>query len=411
MKEKYLVINAGSSSLKFSLYEMPGSKEIVNGIFEKIGKEDSFYTLKYNGEKKETFAFVADHTESVKKMLKELLDNGFINSIDEICGIGHRVLHGGEIYSDSVIINDEVLNNIKLLTKLGPLHHPGEIAAINSMKEVLPNVPQIAVFDTAFHQTIPQENYTYAVPEEWYTENGVRKYGFHGTSHKYITERMKEYYNRNNINIIICHIGSGASISCIKDGKCFDTTMGLTPLDGLVMGTRSGSIDPSIIQYISKERNLSVDEITNILNKESGLQGLCGKSDNRDIEKLISEKNERGILAMNMLKNSIAKYIAQYYMELNGDIDALVFTAGIGENGILLREMVIDKIAKPLNIRLNREANNNIARYKANKEGIISTDDSDFKILVLHTDEESVILKDTYLLVHRDKEMVKKLNK
>ena len=238
MNDKYLVINGGSSSLKFSLYAMPEKEVIVNGIVEKIGIPGSSYTLKSNEGKIEEETPVKNHTEAVNVMLDALQKNHFIEDISEIKGVGHRVLHGGEFYSDSVVIDSEVLNNIKALTKLGPIHHPGEIAGIESMQTLLPGIPQVAVFDTAFHQTMPKENYMYAVPYSWYEENSVRKYGFHGTSHKYITKTMQEKLGTKNVNLIICHIGSGASISCIKDGKCLNTTMGLTPLDGLVMGTR-----------------------------------------------------------------------------------------------------------------------------------------------------------------------------
>ena len=396
MKEKILILNGGSSSLKFSLYEMPDSKEIVNGYIEKIGKEDSFYTLKFNGEKLEKKKVIMNHTEAVQTMIQELLDNRFISDISDIKGIGHRVLHGGEFYSESVLIDDKVLDNIKSLTKLGPLHHPGEIAGIESMKEVMPNVPQVAVFDTAFHQTMPKENYTYAVPYEWYKENGVRKYGFHGTSHKYITETMQEQLGKEDVNLIVCHIGSGASMCCVKDGKCFDTTMGLTPLDGLVMGTRCGSIDSSIIEYICKERNLSVEQVNTILNKQSGLLGIAGKNDYRDVEQLVLQGNERATLALNMLQNSIVKYIAQYYFELDGNVDAIVFTAGIGENGKLLRANIVNSISNSLGIKLNKEVNDNISRRDKYQSGLISTEDSKIKVLVIPTNEEYMILKDTY---------------
>ena len=331
MNEKFLIINAGSSSLKFSLYDMPETTEIVNGYIEKIGNLDSFYTLKYNGQKEEKRKVIMNHTDAVQTMLEELLQNQFINDISEIKGIGHRVVHGGEFYSKSVVIDEEVLNNIRGLTKLVPLHHPGEIAGIESMQNVMPNVPQIAVFDTAFHQTMPQENFMYAVPYSWYEENGVRKYGFHGTSHRFITEKMQNFFGKKDVNLIICHIGSGASLCCVKDGKCYDTTMGLTPLDGIIMGTRSGNIDSSIIEYICKERKLSVEEVTSILNKQSGLLGLAGKNDFRDLEKLSNNNDKKAKLAIKMLRNSIVKYIAQYYIELNGQVDALIFTAGIGE--------------------------------------------------------------------------------
>lgn len=398
MSEKFLIINAGSSSLKFSLYDMPEAREIVNGYVEKIGNKDSFYTLKYNGQKAQRSRVIMNHTEAVQTMLEELLENHFVDSLSDIKGIGHRILHGGEYYSESVIIDDEVLNNIKLLSKLGPLHHPGEIAGIESMESVMPNVPQIAVFDTAFHQTMPKENYMYAVPYNWYEENGVRKYGFHGTSHKYITEVMQQQLNKEDVNLIVCHIGSGASICCVKKGKCYNTTMGLTPLDGLVMGTRCGSIDSSIIEYICKERNLSVEEVSTILNKQSGLLGISGKNDFRDLENLANTGDEKAQLAIKMLKNSIIKYIAQYYVELNGNVDAIVFTAGIGENAVSLRADIVNAISKPLNIELYKEANNDRAKLKTAQGGIISTPNSKIKVLVIPTNEEYMILKDTFEL-------------
>ena len=396
MSEKFLIINAGSSSLKFSLYNMPETKEIVNGYIEKIGNQDSFYTLKYNGQKAEKSKVIMNHTEAIQTMLEELLENQFISDVNDIKGIGHRVLHGGEFYAESVIIDEEVLNNIKALTKLGPLHHPGEIAGIESMQNVMPNVPQVAVFDTAFHQTMPKENYLYAVPYSWYEENGVRKYGFHGTSHKYITETMKQYFNKEDVNLIICHIGSGASMCCVKDGKCYNTTMGLTPLDGLVMGTRSGTIDSSILEYICKERNLSVEEVTNILNKQSGLLGIAGKNDFRDLENLANSGDEKAKLAIKMLRNSIIKFIAQYYIELNGNVDAIVFTAGIGENAMTLRSDIVNSISNAMNIKLDKDANDNIARFKEQQSGVISTPDSKIKVMVVPTNEEYMILKDTF---------------
>ena len=413
MSEKFLIINAGSSSLKFSLYDMPETEEIVNGYIEKIGNSDSFYTLKHNGKKEEKRKVIMNHTDAVQTMLEELLQNKFINDISEIKGIGHRVVHGGEFYSKSVVIDEEVLNNIKALTKIVPLHHPGEIAGIESMQNAMPNVPQIAVFDTAFHQTMPQENYMYAVPYSWYEENGVRKYGFHGTSHRFITEKMQDYFGKKDVNLIICHIGSGASLCCVKDGKCYDTTMGLTPLDGVIMGTRSGNIDSSIIEYICKERNLSVEEVTSILNKQSGLLGIAGKNDFRDLENLSNNNDEKAKLAIKMLRNSIVKFIAQYYIELNGQVDALIFTAGIGENAISLRSDIINSISNAMNIELDAETNNNIARFKENQSGIISTPNSKFKVMVIPTNEEYMILKDTFELSQqvKSKEISKVLKK
>ncbi|MBR3229213.1 MAG: acetate kinase [Bacilli bacterium] len=392
MEDKYLIINAGSSSLKFTLYEMPSAKEIVNGYVQKIGEGDSFYELKYNGKKDIKEKDIKNHSEAVETMLNELLENKFITDIDEIKGVGHRVLHGGEFYSKSTLIDQEVLNNIKALTKLGPLHHPGEIAGIEGMMEVLKDVPQVAVFDTAFHQTMPKENYLYAVPYSWYKENGVRKYGFHGTSHNYITSEMKKYFNKDDINLIICHIGSGASIACIKNGVCYDTTMGLTPLDGLIMGTRSGSIDPSIIEYVAKERQMTVEEVIEALNKESGLLGIAGKNDYRDLSKANEEGDEKANLALKMFYNSVTKFIAEYYFKLDGKVDALVFTAGIGENAKTFRKEIMDRISKPMNIKLNEKVNDEIPSI--NREGKISTDDSACEVLVVPTNEEYMIAKD-----------------
>ena len=399
--DKYLVVNAGSSSLKFSLYEMPNQKELINGYIQKIGLEDSYCTLKIDGKKYEKRELVQDHVQSIKLMIKLLLENKIINSIDEIKGVGHRVLHGGEIYSKSTIIDDQVLKNIKELTKLGPLHHPGEIAGIEGTKKVLPSVPMVAVFDTAYHQTIPAENYVYPVPYEWYQKYGVRKYGFHGTSHNYITNTMKNILNNEKPNLIICHIGSGASITAVKDGKSFNTSMGLTPLDGLMMGTRCGVIDSSIINYMVKESNKSVQEITDELNNNSGLKGICGKSDLRDLEELANKNDKYALLALKLYVNSISNYIIQYCLQLEGNIDAIVFTAGGGENNFLIRELVVNKLSKLLNIKLDKEQNEKIASFKDIKEGIITTSDSKIPVYVIPTNEELMILNDTYNLINK----------
>lgn len=398
---KYLVINGGSSSLKFSMYEMPQEELLINGYFEKIGFEDSFWTLKINGEKIRREGYLSNHSDAVKIMINELIDNKIINSMEEICGVGHRVLHGGEIYSESVKIDNKVLNDIVSLTKLGPLHHPGQIAGIKAMLECLPGVSQIAVFDTAFHQTMPKENYMYAVPYEWYEKYKVRKYGFHGTSHKYITEYMKDKLNRDNVNLIICHVGSGASISCIKDGRCFDTTMGLTPLDGLIMGTRSGSVDPSIIKFIMDETGKSIDEVTNDLNKNSGLMGICGKNDFRDVVAKKNNSEGNGILAYKMFMNSIIKYIGEYYFELDGNVDAIVFTAGVLENNVMLREDIINKLSNSLGIYLNKDSNDNIEYGPNMNNGLITTNESRIPVWVVPTDEEIMIARDTYKISNR----------
>ena len=395
---KFLCVNAGSSSLKFQLFDMPEEKVLISGYIEKIGLEDSFWTTKVNGEKIKGAKYLKNHNEAVEVLLDELVKHKAVESLDEIKGVGHRVLHGGEKYSDSVLITDEVIQDIKDLTKLGPLHHPGNLAGIEALKAVLPEVPMVAVYDTAFHQTMPKENYMYPVPYEWYLKYGVRKYGFHGTSHKYITTVMKEKLGKEDVNLIICHIGSGASISAIKNGKCFDTTMGITPLDGLMMGTRSGAIDPSILEYVCKESGEDIGTITNALNKKSGLLGVCGFSDNRDVEKAASEGDERAVLALNMYHDRIAKYIADYYIELGGKVDAIVFTAGIGENGIESREEIINRLA-PIGLGIDKEVNSTIAGYRDKQEGKISSKDSKVDIYVVPTNEELMIIKDTYKIV------------
>lgn len=395
---KFLCVNAGSSSLKFQLFDMPEEKVIISGYIEKIGFEDSFWNTKINGEKIRGEKYLKNHTEAVDVMLDELIKHKAVESLDEIKGVGHRVLHGGEKYSDSVLIDDEVVQDIKDLTKLGPLHHPGNLAGIEAMQKALPGVPNVAVFDTAFHQTMPAVNYMYPVPYEWYEKYGVRKYGFHGTSHKYITETMKKMLGREDVNLIICHVGSGASISCIKDGKCYDTTMGLTPLDGLMMGTRCGSIDPSIIEYVCKESGKTVSEVTNDLNKNSGLKGICGFNDNRDVEKAIAEGNERAKLALDMYVDIINRFIAEYYVELDGKVDAMVMTAGVLENGAETREAILTKLGC-LGIVIDKDMNNKIAGFKEIHEGFITTKESKVPVYVIPTNEEIMIIRDTYKIV------------
>ena len=392
-----LCVNAGSSSLKFQLFEMPKEEVIISGYIEKIGLKDSFWNTKINGEKIRGERYLKDHTDAVEVLIEELLKHKAVKSLDEIKGVGHRVLHGGEKYADSVIITDEVIQDIKDLTKLGPLHHPGNLAGIEAMKKALPNVPMVAVYDTAFHQTMPKANYIYPVPYEWYTNYGVRKYGFHGTSHKYITQYMKKKLKKEKVNLIICHIGSGASISAIKDGKCFDTTMGITPLDGLMMGTRSGAVDPSILEYVCKESGMDISEVTNALNKSSGLLGISGFSDSRDVEQAAGSGDEMAILATEMYNNRVAKYIADFYIELGGKVDALVFTAGVGENGIEFRKDIIEKLA-PLGLKIDKKINEEVASYKDVHEAKISSKSSSVDIYVVPTDEEVMIVRDTYKL-------------
>ena len=395
---KFLCVNAGSSSLKFQLFEMPEEKVLISGYIEKIGLEDSFWNTKVNGEKIRGEKYLKNHHEAVQVLLDELIRHGAVKSLDEIKGVGHRVLHGGEKYSDSVLIDQDVIQSIRDLTKLGPLHHPGNLAGIEALEEVLPNVPMVAVYDTAFHQSMPKRNYLYPVPYEWYQDYGVRKYGFHGTSHKYITETMKEKLGKEDVNLIICHIGSGASISAIKDGKCYDTTMGLTPLDGLMMGTRSGSIDPSILEYVCKESHMSIEEVTNDLNKKSGLLGVSGYSDARDVEDAMAKGEENAILAYEMYNDRVVKYIGEYFLKLGGKVDAIVFTAGVGENGIETRADILSSLA-PLGIVIDEKENNSIASYRDKHEGVITSKKSSIPVWVVPTNEELMIIRDTYHIV------------
>ena len=395
---KILAVNAGSSSLKFQLLEMPEEQVLISGYIEKIGLSDSFWNTKVNGEKIKGERYLKNHSEAVKVLIEELLKYKAVESLNEIDGIAHRVLHGGEKYSDSVLITDEVIKDIEDLTKLGPLHHPGNLAGIEAFKEALPDTPMVAVFDTAFHQTMPKDKYIFPVPYEWYKNYGVRKYGFHGTSHKYITEVMKEKLNKNDVNLIICHIGSGASISCVKEGKCFDTTMGLTPLDGLMMGTRSGSIDSSILEYVAKESGMDIEEITTKLNKESGLLGISTFSDRRDVLEGAMSGDEMCKLALEMYDARITNYVAEYFIELGGKVDAIVFTAGAGENSDQLREDITDRL-KPLGLDIDKELNSKIAGFKEIHEGKISTDKSSVDIYVIPTNEELMMVKETYNLI------------
>ncbi len=396
---KILSVNAGSSSLKFTLFLMPEGKELIGGYFEKIGLEDSFYSIKINGEKTKKVVSVKNHDDAVKILVNELIDNNVISSLDELDGIGHRLVHGGEKYTDSVVIDDQVINTVTDLIPLAPLHNPANLIGVKAFMEALPNTPNVGVFDTAFHQTMKKEQYLYSVPYSWYTDYKVRKYGFHGTSHKFITRTMKEKLGKDNVNLIICHVGSGGSLCAVKDGKSFDTTMGFTPNAGIMMGTRSGDIDYSLIPYVVNESGMNLKEVDNVLNKQSGLLGISGvSSDHRDIESAIEEGNELAVLSNEMYVNRIANYIAEYYVELCGNVDALVFTAGLGENAIGFRRDVMNRLGC-LGIKLDDSVNNTIAGFKDVHEGIISTDDSKVPVYVVPTNEELMIATDTYELI------------
>ena len=392
---KILSVNAGSSSLKFTLFEMKDESVIVSGVFERIGLDNSFYRLKLNGEQIKEEVVLPNHTEAVNVLLTKLIDLNIIKSYDEIKGVGHRILHGGEKYSESVIINDDVIESIKELTPLGPLHHPGEIAGIMALKEVLPEVSMVAVYDTAFHQTMDEEAYLYPVPYKWYKDYKVRKYGFHGTSHKYIAEAVKKLLKKDNFKLISCHIGSGGSVCAIKDGKCVDTTMGFTPLAGIMMGTRSGDIDPSIIPYVMEKEGKNASEIVEDLNKKSGVLGLTELcSDMRDLVEACDAGNHQAIIAKNKYVRRIVDYIAQYYVLLGG-CDIIVFTAGVGENNVAIRREICEKLSC-LGIKIDLDQNN-----IRGEETKLSTKDSSILVYTIPTNEELMIARDTLRLMNR----------
>jgi len=395
---KILSVNAGSSSLKFTLFEMPAGVELIGGYFEKIGLDDSFYSIKINGEKIKKQALIKDHKEAVNVLINELLENNIIASLDEIDGVGHRLVHGGDKFSGSVVITDEVIDAVKECIPLAPLHNPANLTGVKAFMDSI-NVPNVGVFDTAFHQTMPEVNYLYPVPYELYENYKIRKYGFHGTSYKYITRTMKEKLGKDDVNLIIAHIGSGGSLCCVKDGKSYDTTMGFSPNAGIMMGTRSGDIDYTLIDYYMTQTGASLKEVDTILNKKSGLAGISeGLSDARDVEEAIASGNKRAKLAYDMYVDKIAGFIAKYFVELEGKVDALVLTAGVGENGSEFRSMLINKLAC-LGIKIDEEVNGKIAAFKDIHEGVISTNDSSVRVEVLPTNEELMIAIDTYELI------------
>lgn len=393
---KILSVNCGSSSLKFQAYEMPEETVLISGYFEKIGLEDSFYTLKLNGEKIKKVVSVKDHAVAAEILIKELLENNIVSDLAEIKGVGHRLVHGGDKYADSVVIDEDVIATVTELSPLAPLHNPANLIGVKAMMKAIPNAIHTAVFDTAFHQTMPEVNYLYSVPYSWYRDYKIRKYGFHGTSHKYITNVMQEKLGTKDVNLIIAHIGSGGSLTAIKNGKSYDTTMGFGPNAGITMGTRCGDIDYSTILYAMKKTGMTFEEIDSILNKKSGLLGISEKySDHRDIEAGIDSGDKQCKLADKVYIDRIVKYISEYYVELEGKVDAIVLTAGTGENARDVRKDIIDKL-NCLGIYLDRDKNSKIASFLDVKEGLISTADSKVPVYVIPTDEEVVIARDAY---------------
>ncbi len=389
-----LAVNSGSSTLKFRLYDMPSEKVVTKGSFERIGSIDSDYTIRVNDEKIYRKEEIKTHEDAVNTLLTELVEKGIVKKLDDIKAVGHRVVHGGVLYSHSVVITDRVIEEIEKIKDLAPLHNPAALIGIRAFKKAIPNATMVACFDTAFHQTIEEKAFLYPVPYEWYVKYDVRKYGFHGLSHQYITNRMKDILGFDG-NLIICHIGNGASISAVKAGKCIDTSMGFTPNAGIMMGTRSGDIDYSIIGYIMKKTGLTYDEIDNILNKKSGLEGIAGMNDLRDIDRAYMAKESKVVLAIDMYTERIAEYIAKYYIKL-GKVDAICFTAGGGENDPIIRKEVLNKL-KPLGVEIDEKINDETIVRK-DKEGLITTKKSSIASYVLATDEELVIAKDTFNL-------------
>ncbi|MGN1337462.1 MAG: acetate kinase [Candidatus Coprovivens sp.] len=397
---KILSVNAGSSSLKFRLYDMPEEKLLMKGTIERIGLSDGVYSIRVGDTKIEKDIDFADHSEAVETLLNDLVEQKIIKSLDEIKAVGHRVVHGGNKYSRSVVLTKRVVKEINEISDLAPLHNPASILGMTAFMENIPNSTNVACFDTAFHQTMDPSTYLYPVPYEWYVRYDVRKYGFHGLSHKFITETMIEKLKNKAPNLIICHIGNGASISAIKSGRCVDTSMGFTPNAGLMMGTRSGDIDHGIIQYIKKKTGYSSEHINGLLNKEAGLQGVAGMCDLRDLDRAYEAKEEKVLLAVEMYTQRIAEYIAQYYIKLDGKVDAIVFTAGGGENDPIIRKETLKKV-QCLGIKIDEELNEETITRKG-KEGVITKKDSKIPVYVIATDEELMIARDTYELAKEE---------
>ena len=396
---KVLVLNCGSSSIKYKLYDMNGQKELASGGIEKIGLPDSFlkFTLS-DGSKQVITQEIKEHTAGIELILKTLTDAkyGAIKSLDPIDAVGHRVVHGGDKFCSSVVINQEVIDKIEECVDLAPLHNPANLKGIFAIQKILPKVPQVAVFDTSFHQTMPSYAYIYALPYDYYEKYGVRRYGFHGTSHRYVAKRGCEFLGLDleNSRIITAHIGNGGSITAIKNGKSIDTSMGMTPVEGLMMGSRSGSVDPGVLTYLMEKENLSTRQINDIINKKSGLVGVSGvSSDMRDIENAIEQGNERARLAMDMYFYYILKYVSGYIAVLGG-VDAIIFTGGVGENQPIMRQYVCDSLAF-LGVDFNNELNDRIK----GRETELTFPNSKVRVAVIPTNEELAIAIDTEELV------------
>ena len=397
LKMKILVLNCGSSSLKYQLINMETEEVLASGKYERIGEKEAFITHKAQGKKVEIKKPAYDHKEAIEFTLAQLTNPEYkvIDSLDEVEAIGHRVVHGGEIFKESAVIDDKVIEQIDECSEFAPLHNPAAILGMEACKKVMPGKPMVAVFDTTFHQTMPKEKYVYPIPYEYYKKYGVRKYGAHGTSHMYVSQRLAEIENKNieDLKIVTCHLGQGSSICAVDGGKSIDTSMGLTPLGGIPMVTRSGDLDPSVLTYLMKKENISAAEMENILNKKSGVAGISGLApDFRVIELESYEDNERAKIAMESFKYAVASYIAKYAVAMNG-IDYIVFTGGIGENQINIRKGICEKLTF-MGVDIDADANN-----MRGEEKVISKPDSKVKVYVIPTNEELMIAKETQRLV------------
>ncbi|MFP3420078.1 acetate kinase [Bacillus sp. SIMBA_154] len=391
---KIIAINAGSSSLKFQLFDMPEETVLTKGLVERIGMDNSIFTISVDGEKKTEITDIPDHAVAVKMLLEKLTEFNIIKDFSEIDGVGHRVVHGGEKFSDSVLLTDEAIDEIDQLSELAPLHNPANVVGIKAFKQILPDVPAIAVFDTAFHQTMPEQSYLYSLPYDYYKNFGIRKYGFHGTSHKFVTERASELLGRplEELRLISCHLGNGASIAAVEGGKSIDTSMGFTPLAGVAMGTRSGNIDPALIPFIMEKTGHTAEEVLSTLNKKSGLLGVSGlSSDLRDIEEATEEGNDRAEVALDIFASRIHKYIGSYAARMNG-VDAIIFTAGIGENSSEVRARVLRGL-EFMGVYWDPSLNN-----MRGEEAFISYPHSPVKVIVIPTNEEVMIARDVMRL-------------
>lgn len=394
-----LVINCGSSSLKYQLINMEDESVLAKGICERIGIDGSKLTHSPKGKEELVIENpMPDHKVAVKMVLDALVDekSGVIKDIKEIKAVGHRVLHGGKYYSDSIVVNEDVKKVIRDCFDLGPLHNPANLIGIDACEAAMPGTPQVAVFDTAFHQTMPEKAYLYAIPHEYYEKYAVRRYGFHGTSHSFVSKRTYEVagLDKNNSKVIVCHLGNGASLSAVVNGKCVDTSMGLTPLEGLIMGTRSGDLDPAIVEFVANKENLTVNEMLNVLNKKSGVYGMSGgvSSDFRDLSKASDEGNELAKQALEAFVYRVVKYIGAYTAAMNG-VDAITFTAGLGENDATIRKEIVSNLSY-LGAKIDEEKNK-----VRGKETIISTPDSKVTLCVIPTNEELAIARETVALI------------